>query len=205
MRSASSENSTASPSKAMRTRQDAGHRRRTADKPALPGSHRQRRAHVAIVGRQEKMGAHRSEVKVGRPAAREHAAFDRQPRRLGRTKHAQARDRIVARQNHHLDAAQSFAVESEQLLHQRKRGARPRRLLQAIQLHGHVGGVVAIDEHPVLLLEVEQGARGQGDDEFSFKGDGHGDSLGWHRVSHQTRQRRRTAMADFRGAHRETC
>ena len=92
---------------------------------------------------------------------------------LGRAEHAQARDGVVARQDHHLHARRPAAVEAEQLVHQRERHAGPRRLLQARQLQLHVGAIVGGLEDAVLLLEVEQRARRDGDDELAFERGGH--------------------------------
>jgi len=59
------------------------------------------------------------------------------------------------------------------LVHQREGHTRPRRLLQPLQLQLHVGMVVGSLEDAVLLLEVEQRARADRDDESTFQAGGH--------------------------------
>ena len=77
-----------------------------------------------------------------------------------------ARDRIVARQDHHFHRlgrrlGRRFGrgmVEGQQLPDQRKRHARLGRNFQPLQLQCHVGAVVALLEDFVFLLEIKQGA-----------------------------------------------
>jgi hypothetical protein len=78
---------------------------------------------------------------------------------LGRAEHPHARDRVVARQDHHLHPLGLRIVEGQQLVHQRKRHTGRRWLLQPVQLQLHVGPVVPGLEQPVLFLEVEQRPR----------------------------------------------
>ena len=84
-----------------------------------------------------------AEVAPRAAAAREHAALDRQPGVLRRAEHAHARHRVVARQDHDLDALTASVVEGEQLVHQREGDAGLRRLLQPLQLQSHVSAIVA--------------------------------------------------------------
>ena len=99
---------------ARRVREDA--RRRDAGL--------ERRAHVGLVGREEQVGGERPQVAPRRSAAREDAALDRHAVGLRRAEHAHARDRVVAREDHDLDALRRRVVEGEELLHQRERDAR---------------------------------------------------------------------------------
>ena len=108
---------------------------------------RQGRAHVGVVGRQEQVGVERPQVAPRRLAAREHAALDRQPVVLRRAEHAHPRDRVVARQDHHLDARRA-GIEGEQLVDQRERDAGLGGLVEALQLQLHVGAVVVGFEVP---------------------------------------------------------
>jgi hypothetical protein len=133
----------------------------------------QRRAHVGFVGGQEQVRVQRLEVAPRTLAAGEHAALDRQPVVLAGAEYAHARYRVVARQDHDLDMPGVAVVEGQQLVHQRERRPRPRRLLQPAELQLHVGAVVAGLEDSVLLFEVEQRARGDGDDEAAIEGGGH--------------------------------
>ncbi len=136
---------------------------------------RERRAHVGLVGREEQVRVQRPQVAPRRLAAREHAALDRQAVVLRRAEHAHARHRVVARQDHHLDplAARARLVEREQLVDQRERHPRARRTLEPLELELHVGAVVRGFEDPVLFFEVEQGARGDGDDQLAVERRGH--------------------------------
>ena len=68
---------------------------------------------------------------------------------------------------HDFDASCLANVERQQLVHQRKGHARPRRLVQTLQLQLHVGAVVAGLEEAVFFLEVEQRARRDRDDELA--------------------------------------
>ena len=109
----------------------------------------------------------------GRPAAREHAALQLQAGGVGRFENAQARNRVVAREDHHGHALAFGRVEGQQLLHQREGDAGPRRLVHAFELQAHVGGIVLVLEDAVFLLEIEQRARGERDDELAFEAGGH--------------------------------
>ena len=133
----------------------------------------ERRAHVGLVGRQEQVGGERLQVAPGRAAAREDAALDRHAVGLRRAEHAHPRDRIVAREDDDLDALRARIVEGEQLLHQRERDARLGRRVEPLKLQRHVSTVVIGLEMLVLLLEVEQRARGDRDDELTRKRSSH--------------------------------
>ena len=63
-------------------------------------------------------------------------------------------------------------VEGQELAHQREGDARPRRLVQPFQLQAHVPGCIAAFEDAVLLLEIEQGARGDRHHQLVVEGQG---------------------------------
>ena len=69
----------------------------------------------------------------------------------------------------------SIAVERQQLVDQREGHAGAGRDVEPLQLKLHVGAVVAGFEQQVLFLEVEQGTRGDRDDELAVEGE-------WHRT-----------------------
>ena len=104
----------------------------------------QRGAHVAQVRGQKQIGVQRFEVAPGRLTAVESAALNIQPVMLRRAKHAHARDRVIAREDHHLDALRRLAIgrrlpralwrviESQQFFDQRKRHARFSRHIESI-------------------------------------------------------------------------
>jgi hypoxanthine phosphoribosyltransferase len=82
------------------------------------------RAHVRQMRGEKQVGMKRPQIAPRRLTAGEAAALDRQTIMLRRTKHAHARDRVVARQDHHLDPLSVVGVERQQLAHQRKSDAR---------------------------------------------------------------------------------
>ncbi|MDT4856818.1 hypothetical protein FQZ97_912210 [compost metagenome] len=142
----------------------------------LRGGHAgvERGAHVGQVGREEQVGAQRAQVAPGRLAAREAAALDGQAVVLRRAEHAHARDRVVAREDHHLDPLGRGVVEGQQLVHQRKRHPRLRRLLQPVQLQLHVSPVVASLEQAVFFFKVEQRPRRNRDHQLTIECCSHG-------------------------------
>jgi hypothetical protein len=93
---------------------------------------------------------------------------------LGRTEHAHAGHRVVARQDHDLDLLLGRAVEGEQLVDERERDTGLGRAVEAFELELHVGAVVVRLEMLVLFLEVEQRARRDRDDELAVQGCGIG-------------------------------
>ena len=145
----------------------------------------QRGAHVAQVGAQKQVGVQGLEVAPGRLPAREAAALNRQAVVLGRAKHAHARDRVVARQDHHFYGLVAGGcrgsavvlgmismvnfVKGQQLFHQRKRHAGFGRCVEPGELQLHVGAVVALLEHLVLFFKVEQGAAGNRHHQFAVQ------------------------------------
>ena len=116
------------------------------------------RPHVRQMGRQKQVGVERPQVTPRRLSACEAAALNGQAVMLRRAEHAHARDRVVAREDHHLHALCIGVVERQQLAHQRKGHAGFGRRLQAIELQLHVGPVVALLKHLVFFFKVEQGA-----------------------------------------------
>src|SRR5574343_984588 len=87
----------------------------------------------------------------------------------GRAEHPHARDRVIAREHHHLDLGRALSVEGQQLAHQGEGHAGLGRLVQARLLQGHVVAVVAGLEELVLFLEVEQRPRGDGYHQLSVE------------------------------------
>ena len=125
----------------------------------------QRLAHIIGIGRQKKVGTQWREEFVGRTAAREHAAFHFQPAFFCRAKHAQARNRVVAREDDDFYPLFAVCIESQQFFHQRKSHTRLGGLLQPIQLQLHVGAVVLLFEHAVFFFEIEQRPRRERNDQ----------------------------------------
>src|SRR2546422_7724563 len=80
----------------------------------------------------------------------------------------QARHRVVLRQDHDLDALRLRGIEGEQLLYQRKGDPFARRHVQARELQRDIGALAVALENAVLVLEVEQRARRNRDDELAF-------------------------------------
>jgi hypothetical protein len=123
----------------------------------------------------------RLEVAPGRFAAVEGAALYLEAIVLGRTEHAHARDRVIAREDHDLHAlgrcrraggltgAFGCVVEGQQLLDQREGYAGLGRHVQAFQLQLHVGrvffdagrwlGCHAGFKDLVFFFEIKQRAR----------------------------------------------
>ena len=136
----------------------------------------QRGAHVVGIGRQKEMRPQRLQVGVGRTAAGEHTAFQWHTMMVGRAEGTHAAGGIVARQQHHVHApfVLAGAIEGQQFLDQRHGHAALGRQVQQVQLAGHVGMVVALLEEQVLLLEVEEGAGRDGDDQLVVWTFGHG-------------------------------
>ena len=138
----------------------------------------QRGAHVLAVRRQEQVRLERLQIAVRGTSAREHAALDAELRALHGAEHAQSGHRIVAREDHDFHALHRVGVEREELPHQVERDARLRRLVESVVLQPHVRGVVGALEDGVLLLEVEQRARADRDDELiGGRGDVHPQSI----------------------------
>ena len=94
---------------------------------------------------------------------------------LGRAHDAQATDRVVTRQDHHLHPLRARRIEGQQFFNQRKRHARLGRLLNALQLHLHVGFVGMLLKDLVFLFKVKQCPGRDGDNELPVKVGGHGD------------------------------
>ena len=133
----------------------------------------QRGPNVVGVGRQEEVGAQRLQVRIGGPAAREDAAFQRHAMMVGRAEGAHAAGGVVAREQDHVHAPLGLVVEGQQLLHQRHGHAALGGQVQQLQLARHVGAVVTGLEQAVLFLEVEEGTGGNGDDQLDGRR-GHG-------------------------------
>jgi hypothetical protein len=87
--------------------------------------------------------AQRPQVAEGRAALREHAALQLDVGRRARAEDAHARDRVVAREDHHLHALHAVVVEAQQLADQRVGDARRGRHVDAVELQLHVALVVA--------------------------------------------------------------
>ena len=85
---------------------------------------------------------------------------------LRRLEHAQAGDRIVARQDHDLDFARGRRVECQQLSTELERSALCRGPVQPRELQLLVAARVGLIEDRVLFFEVEQRAGRQRDDEL---------------------------------------
>ena len=121
------------------------------------------------MGGQEQRGAQRAQVAPGRLAAREDAALDRQAVVAADLNTRMPDTGSLRDRDHDLDPLLAGRVEAQQFAHQRERDAGRRRLIQARELQLHVGAVVGLLEDEVLLLEVEQRARGDRDDELAFQ------------------------------------
>jgi hypothetical protein len=83
---------------------------------------------------------------------------------LRRAKHPHARDRVIARQDHHfhqwrVGGVRCLAIEGQQFLHQRKSHTSPRWVVHTLQLQLHVGVVVAGFKNAVLFFKVKECAR----------------------------------------------
>src|SRR5688572_21209460 len=129
--------------------------------------------YVALISGQEQIGFERFEVSVGRAAARKDTPFNSQPRLLRRAKHPQSRNRIVLRQDDHLDALLRRTVEPQQLLYERKCHAVACRDVETLVLELDVRRLAVALEYAVLLLEVEQRARRDRDHQLPFDRLGH--------------------------------
>ena len=134
--------------------------------------------HVAGIARQEKVDIEGLQVAHQRAcAAGEGRALDRQAVRLDRVEGAQAGVGRVARDHHHLDAAlRQQRVEPQQRLHQREGGAGAQRLVLMLALVAGEGLDALGIEEPVLVLQVEEGPRGDADDELVGERVRHGDA-----------------------------
>ena len=108
---------------------------------------------------------------------------------LRRAKHAHARDRVIAREDHHLDTLRRLAIdrrllrtlrrviESQQFFDQRKRHARFGRHVEPFQLQLHVSRIAlgAIEQRlrhaffkdAVFFFKVKQRPRGNGHHQLS--------------------------------------
>ncbi len=117
---------------------------------------------------------------IGRAAPREYAALDGRAVVFGGIEHPQPGHRVVTRQQHHFHpvALGVAGVEGQQLAYQLERHAGLRRALQPVELQPHVGSVVGLLEHAVLLLEIEQGAGGNRHDQAVVQ-------IGRHDLFHQ--------------------
>ena len=144
----------------------------------LRGGHTglQRGAHVAQMGAEKQVGVQGFQVAPRRLAARETAADDGQAVVRGRLHHAQAANRIVARQDHDLHrlvVAGIQRVKSQHFLHQGKRHARLGGQVQALQLQRHVGAVIPLLEEFVFFLKVKQGTAGDRHHQLAVERDTH--------------------------------
>ena len=93
---------------------------------------------------------------------------------LYRAKHPQTRDRVVAREDHHLDPLAARVVEGQQFFDQRESHARLGGLIEPLQLQLHIGVVVRLLENPVFFFQVKQRTRGNRYNELSVQIGGHG-------------------------------
>src|SRR3989442_15960412 len=113
---------------------------------------------------------------IGAAATREHAALELQPSELSRTEHTQTGDRIILREDDGLHPLSAWGVERDQLLHQRECHALSRWHVKPGVLQCDVRRLAVALEDAVLLLEVEQRARGDCNDELALDRERHADN-----------------------------
>src|SRR6185312_8028018 len=148
------------------------------------------------------VGLERRDVVGRRRTAGECGAADFQAVMLDRVENAQAGVTGVARQQDHLDRRHVAGqlVEAQQLLHQRERHAGSQDVLLVLDLERAVGVEAVALEQRVAVAEVEQRARGDGDDQ-AVVGGGYGIVDGW--LAHAANLPQR-ARSECRGVRSES-
>ncbi|MNE56062.1 hypothetical protein D3C80_1509390 [compost metagenome] len=107
------------------------------------------------------------QVRVRAASTDERCAVDSQAMMLDGAEHPQACVGAVARYQHHLDPwLAEVGVEAKQLLHQREGITRRQHLVFVVNLVLTVGFNPLGQVDTMTVAEVEQGPRGDGDDEF---------------------------------------